>query len=105
VVAYFVGTFANMLPLPGGVGGVDGGIVGALVAFGTDPSLAIVAVLAYRFFSFWLPIAPGAVAFASLRRTVAKWEREDADPQPQRGAVRARPRAPRRAHEPAYCTK
>jgi uncharacterized membrane protein YbhN (UPF0104 family) len=106
VVAYFVGTFANMLPLPGGVGGVDGGIVGALVAFGTDPSLAIVAVLAYRFFSFWLPIAPGAVAFASLRRTVAKWEREDVEPQQQeRGPIRTRPWAPRRGHEPAYCTK
>src|SRR3954470_10054920 len=74
VVAYFVGMFANTLPLPGGVGGVDGGMVAALVAFGADPSLAVLAVLAYRFFAFWLPIAPGAVAWISLRRTVARWE-------------------------------
>jgi uncharacterized membrane protein YbhN (UPF0104 family) len=74
VVAYFVGMFANTLPLPGGVGGVDGGMVAALVAFGADPSLAVLAVLAYRFFAFWLPIAPGAVAWVSLRRTVARWE-------------------------------
>jgi uncharacterized membrane protein YbhN (UPF0104 family) len=108
VVAYFVGTLANLLPLPGGIGGVDGGMVGALVAFGTNPGLAIVAVLAYRFFAFWLPIAPGAVAFASLRRTVSTWEREDAGEEPEQpcvAAARRHPSAPRRAPEPAYCTK
>lgn len=78
VVGYFVGMLANTLPLPGGVGGVDGGMIGAFIAFGTDQGTAIVAVLAYRFFSFWLPIAPGAAAFATLRRTVARWEAEDA---------------------------
>src|SRR5215210_9234817 len=77
-VAYFVGMLANTLPLPGGVGGVDGGMVGALIAFGVEPELALIAVLAYRGFAFWLPIAPGAVAYLGLRRTVARWEREDA---------------------------
>jgi uncharacterized membrane protein YbhN (UPF0104 family) len=78
VVAYFVGTLANTLPLPGGVGGVEGGMVGALVAFGVDPALALVAVLSYRGFAFWLPIVPGAIAYFTLRRTVARWEAEDA---------------------------
>jgi uncharacterized membrane protein YbhN (UPF0104 family) len=78
VVGYFVGTLANLLPLPGGVGAVDGGMIGAFVAFGVDPASAIIAVLAYRFFAFWLPIAPGAVSFATLRKTVSKWEAEDA---------------------------
>jgi uncharacterized membrane protein YbhN (UPF0104 family) len=78
VVGYFVGMLANTLPLPGGVGSVDGGMIGAFVAFGVDPAAAIVAVLAYRFFAFWLPIAPGALAFGTLRRTVARWEAEDA---------------------------
>ena len=59
-VAYFVGMLANTLPLPGGVGGVDGGMVGALIAFGVEPELALIAVLAYRGFAFWLPIVPGA---------------------------------------------
>ena len=71
VVAYFVGMLANTLPLPGGVGGVDGGMVGALIAFGVEPELALIAVLAYRGFAFWLPILPGAVAYLGLRRTVA----------------------------------
>jgi uncharacterized membrane protein YbhN (UPF0104 family) len=77
VVAYFVGTLANTLPLPGGIGGVEGGMIGALVAFGVDPGLALIAVLAYRGFAFWLPIVPGAIAFVTLRRTVAGWEAED----------------------------
>ena len=78
VVAYFVGTLANTLPLPGGIGGVEGGMIGALVAFGVDPALALIAVLAYRGFAFWLPIVPGVIAFLTLRRTVANWEAEDA---------------------------
>jgi uncharacterized membrane protein YbhN (UPF0104 family) len=90
IVGYFVGMLANTLPLPGGVGGVDGGMIGAFVAFGVDPAAAIVAVLAYRFFAFWLPIAPGAVSFASLRRTVAKWEAEDAGAPPAARAARKR---------------
>jgi uncharacterized membrane protein YbhN (UPF0104 family) len=78
VVAFFVGTLANTLPLPGGIGGVEGGMVGALVAFGTDPGLALLAVLGYRVFAFWLPIAPGVLAYLDLRRIVARWEAEDA---------------------------
>jgi uncharacterized membrane protein YbhN (UPF0104 family) len=73
VVAYFVGTLANTLPLPGGIGGVEGGMVGALVAFGVQPELALVSVIAYRGFAFWLPILPGVVSWVTLRRTVASW--------------------------------
>ena len=36
VMGYFVGMLANLLPLPGGVGGVDGGMIGAFVAFGGE---------------------------------------------------------------------
>ena len=58
-MAYFLGMLGNLLPLPGGIGGVDGGMIGAFIAFGVDSQLAIVAVLAYRGFSFWLPDDPG----------------------------------------------
>jgi uncharacterized membrane protein YbhN (UPF0104 family) len=98
VVAFFVGTLANTLPLPGGIGGVEGGMVGALVAFGTDPGLALLAVLGYRVFAFWLPIAPGVLAYLDLRRIVARWEAEDAGT----AVAVARPRrrtAPREADD------
>jgi uncharacterized protein (TIRG00374 family) len=74
IQAYFVGLLGNLLPLPGGVGGVDGGLIGALVAFGVSGSLAVVAVLVYRLFAFWLPTIPGAIAYFQLRRTVHRWD-------------------------------
>jgi len=73
VVGYFVGMLANTLPLPGGVGGVDGGMIGAFVAFGVGGSLAVVAVLAYRLFAFWLPTIPGIIAYLGLRKRVETW--------------------------------
>jgi uncharacterized membrane protein YbhN (UPF0104 family) len=74
VVAYFVGMLGNLLPLPGGIGGVEGGMVGALLGFGVASGPAILGVLAYRAFAFWLPIVPGALAYVGLRRRVRAWD-------------------------------
>ncbi len=75
-MAYFVGMLGNLLPLPGGLGGVEGGMIGALAAFGVDFNLSVLAVLSYRGISFWLPTVPGVVAYFQLRRTVARWRGE-----------------------------
>ena len=75
-MAYFVGMLGNLLPLPGGLGGVEGGMIGAFAAFGVDFNLAVLAVLSYRGISFWLPTLPGAIAYFQLRRTVARWRGE-----------------------------
>ena len=75
-MAYFIGMLGNLLPLPGGLGGVEGGMIGACAAFGVDFKLSVLAVLAYRGISFWLPTLPGAVAYFQLRRTVARWRDE-----------------------------
>jgi putative heme transporter len=68
VMSYFVGMLGNLLPLPGGVGGVEGAMIGALVAFGERAGPAVVAVLAYRLVSFWLPTLVGAPAYLALVR-------------------------------------
>jgi putative heme transporter len=78
VMSYFVGMLGNTLPLPGGIGGVDGGMIGAFTAFGIGVEVTIVSVLAYRAFAFWLPTLPGAVAYFQLRRTVHHWQLEPA---------------------------
>jgi uncharacterized protein (TIRG00374 family) len=82
VMSYYVGTLANTLPLPGGIGGVEGGMIGAFVAFGVNAALAVLAVLAYRTISYWLPTLPGAAAYVRLRRTVAGWRSQ---PRPRGG--------------------
>jgi uncharacterized protein (TIRG00374 family) len=73
VQAFFVGMLGNLLPMPGGVGGVEGGMIGAFAAFDVDSGLAVVAVLVFRGFTFWLPLIPGVVAYFQLRRTVEGW--------------------------------
>jgi uncharacterized membrane protein YbhN (UPF0104 family) len=87
VMSYFLGQLGNALPLPGGLGGVEGGLIGSLVAFGTPVGAAVVGVLAYRLISYWLPMVPGAIAYFRLRRTVAGWR----EPAPDE---RRRPRGP-----------
>jgi uncharacterized membrane protein YbhN (UPF0104 family) len=71
LLGYLIGQLGGLLPLPGGVGGIDGGLIGTFVAYGTPASLATAAVLAYRIILFWVPLLLGTVAFASLRRSMA----------------------------------
>jgi uncharacterized membrane protein YbhN (UPF0104 family) len=97
-MSYFIGMLGNLLPLPGGLGGVEGGMIGAFAAFGVNLDLAVLAVLSYRAISFWLPTIPGAVAYFQLRRTVARWREQQSEhpapamqgaPVEAAGAVRA----------------
>ena len=68
LVAYLVGQLGNLIPIPGGIGGVDAGLIGTLVLYGVDPMAAIPAVIAYRAFVLWIPAAIGLPALALLRR-------------------------------------
>lgn len=68
LMAYLLGQMGGLLPIPGGVGGIDGGLIGTFVLFGVDPAPAAAAVFAYRLILFWLPLLVGAIAFANLRR-------------------------------------
>ena len=67
-MGYLLGQLGNLLPLPGGVGGIDGAMIGTFIALGIGASTAVVAVLAYRTLSFWLPTLPGIAAYARLRQ-------------------------------------
>lgn len=89
VVGYFLGTLGSLLPLPGGIGGVEGGMIGAFVAFGLPAGSSVIGVLAYRAISFWLPTLPGIVGYLALRSTVRRWRAIDSAP----GTSRPRPAA------------
>lgn len=77
VLGYFLGTLGSLLPIPGGIGGVEGAMIGAFAAFGIPGGQALIAVLAYRAISFWLPTVPGVFGYVALRRTVHRWEAAD----------------------------
>jgi uncharacterized protein (TIRG00374 family) len=77
LIGYLIGQLGGLLPIPGGVGGIDGGLFGALVVFGAPPAETAAAVLAYRVVLFWVPLLIGALAFASLRRGLNRPERPD----------------------------
>ena len=72
-MAYFAGTLGNLLPLPGGVGGVEGGMIGALIGFGVPgPGRGVGAVLP----RLLVLAADGAraLAYIQLRRRIRAWD-------------------------------
>jgi len=75
VVAYIIGQLGGLLPVPGGIGGVEGGLIGTFAIYHVSLTAASVAVLAYRALALWIPAMLGSVAFVQLRRTL----REEAD--------------------------
>ena len=77
LMGYLIGQLGGLLPLPGGVGGIDGGLIGALIVYGTPAATTAAAVLAYRVILFWLPLIVGGIAFASLRRGLNRADRPE----------------------------
>jgi uncharacterized membrane protein YbhN (UPF0104 family) len=73
-IGYFLGLIGNALPFIGSLGGVDGGMIGALVALGTAAPVTIAAVVIYRLISCWIPTVPGMAAYLQLRRRMGAWE-------------------------------
>ncbi len=70
-MAYVIGQVGSLLPLPGGVGGIEAGLLGTLVLYGTAPAPAASAVLLYRAISVAVPLALGASASIRRRRRAA----------------------------------
>jgi uncharacterized membrane protein YbhN (UPF0104 family) len=66
-MAYLIGQLGNWLPVPGGIGGTELGLVGALVLYGIPVLTATTAVLLYRVIELWIPAVLGIVAFLQLR--------------------------------------
>jgi uncharacterized membrane protein YbhN (UPF0104 family) len=63
VLGYLVGSMANAIPVPGGIGALDGGLVGALVLYGANATSATAAVLIYHAIWLFVPLVIGTVAF------------------------------------------
>jgi uncharacterized protein (TIRG00374 family) len=68
LLAYAVAGLLELVPVtPGGLGIVEAGLSGMLILAGIPGGLAVVATLAYRIISYWLPILVGPVAYFMFR--------------------------------------
>ena len=56
---------------PGGLGFVEAGLTATLALAGVPAGAAVLATLAYRLVSYWLPLPVGLAAYAAHRRQVA----------------------------------
>jgi uncharacterized protein (TIRG00374 family) len=69
-MGYLIGELGGLIPVPGGIGGVDAGLVGTLALYHVSLTSAAGAVLAYRAIALWVPAVVGTGAFLALRRTL-----------------------------------
>jgi uncharacterized membrane protein YbhN (UPF0104 family) len=88
VLGYQIGYLSDVIPVPGAVGVLDGGLIGALVLYGADVTAAAAAVLVYHAIVLAVPLAVGFVALLLLPRTTAR----PTVPRPAAPLSRASPR-------------
>ena len=68
ILGYLIGYLANLIPVPGGFGVLEGGLAGTLIAYGAPPTQAAAAVVVYHAIAFWIPSIGGLAGYARLRR-------------------------------------
>ena len=71
-MGYLIGELGGLIPVPGGIGGVDLGLVGTFVLYHVHVGVATAAVLGYRAIALWMPAMLGGAAFVLLRRTLSR---------------------------------
>jgi uncharacterized membrane protein YbhN (UPF0104 family) len=71
-IGYLIGELGGLIPIPGGLGGVDLGLVGTLVLYKVPVGAATAAVLGYRAIALVVPAVLGGVALIRLRRSLAR---------------------------------
>jgi uncharacterized membrane protein YbhN (UPF0104 family) len=69
VLAYQIAYLSNFLPVPGGIGVLDGSMIGMLVIYGLGGTVASAATLVYHAISLWVPALWGTIAFIALQKT------------------------------------
>ena len=73
LLAYAVAGLLALIPItPGGLGIVEAGLSALLILAGVPGVDAVVATLAYRIISYWLPILVGPFAYLAFRMRYGK---------------------------------
>jgi uncharacterized protein (TIRG00374 family) len=71
-MGYLIGELGGLIPIPGGIGGIDAGLVGTLVLYHVPLTAAAGAVLGYRVIALSVPAIVGSAAFVALRRRLRR---------------------------------
>jgi uncharacterized membrane protein YbhN (UPF0104 family) len=74
VLGYLIGYLANLIPIPGGFGVLEGGLAATLIAYGAPATQAAAAVIVYHALAFWIPSLGGLAGYARLRRRLGRDE-------------------------------
>jgi uncharacterized membrane protein YbhN (UPF0104 family) len=72
VLAYQIGYLSNIIPIPGGIGILDGSLIGMLVLYGANATTAAAAEVIYHAISLWIPATIGTIAYIRLQRSAGK---------------------------------
>jgi uncharacterized membrane protein YbhN (UPF0104 family) len=72
VVAYLIGQLGGNVPIPGGIIGLDAGLIGTFALYHQPLAVTTAAVLVYHAIALWIPGLLGSVAFVQLRRTLRR---------------------------------
>jgi uncharacterized protein (TIRG00374 family) len=75
VLGYLIGMLGGNVPIPGGIGGIDLGLIGTLTLFHVPLAAATAAVLTYHAVSLWIPALLGSISFVRLRKTLQREDR------------------------------
>jgi uncharacterized membrane protein YbhN (UPF0104 family) len=70
LLAYLIGYLANAIPIPGGVGVLDGGLAGALLLYHVPAPAAVGGVLLYHALALWIPALSGTAGFIAAQRQI-----------------------------------
>jgi uncharacterized membrane protein YbhN (UPF0104 family) len=71
-MGYLIGQFAQVIPVPGGIGTIDAGVTGALVLYGAPTTITTAGELISHGIELLVPLLTGALAFVFLPREIAK---------------------------------
>jgi uncharacterized membrane protein YbhN (UPF0104 family) len=102
VLGYLIGQLGGNIPVPGGIGGIELGLIGTFALYHQPVATTTAAVLGYHAIALWVPGLLGTVAFVQLRRTLQRDEQPAAtcvplaEPIPAAGS--ALPPATRSSH-------
>jgi uncharacterized membrane protein YbhN (UPF0104 family) len=91
ILGYLIGYLANLIPVPGGFGVLEGGLAGCLIAYGASATQAAAAVIVYHAIAFWIPSLGGLAGFSLLRRRLVRADGATARPCIPAGALVAQP--------------